>query len=77
MESIIINFKNGKTETFPNIDSANIIGEYLIVVTKKTTSLITSESLEEEHFLMKTHEIFHLSDVNNFTRQIKTNKYGS
>lgn len=67
---LIINFKNGKTQSYNNIANYNVSGNFLVITTKNTI-----DEKGNDPIILKTSEVLELNSILNFTEQIKTIKY--
>ena len=73
METVLINLKNGKVQTYENVRTTVISGNYLILVTKQGEVNVNDET---EAYVLTTNEIIDLNEVSNYTVKTKTKNYG-
>jgi hypothetical protein len=73
METVLINLKNGKVQTYENVRTTVISGNYLILITKQGEVNVNDET---EAYVLTTNEIIDLNEVSNYTVKTKTKNYG-
>ena len=73
METVLINLKNGKVQTYENVRTTVISGNYLILVTKQGE---INHNDETDAYVLTTNEIIDLNEVRNYTVKTKTKNYG-
>ena len=73
METVLINLKNGKVQTYENVRPTVISGNYLILVTKQGE---INPNDETDAYVLTTNEIIDLNEVRNYTVKTKTKNYG-